>query len=479
MSCQVRIEAEQPMTATMRAFRLCAPVLILLATAASAPTLAQPAPSPAPGDRVRAPAPAAKPAPRHAPQSEEAAKAARPVAGYWTSPDPIFDEGTYERINGALLSYAAIEVRGGWPMLPAGLTLAPGSTGPQVALLRKRLVITEDLAPERIAGETYDEAVAAAVRRFQARHGLPETGSVGPQTLQALNVPVTKRLRQLAASLDRLSEMGFTFGQRYVVVNIPGAVAEAVEDGRVARRYITVVGKIERPSPTLTTRITAVNLNPTWTVPLSIVKKDIVGKMRKDPAYIARMRMRLIDAQGGEIDPRSVDWNADRAPNFTIRQDSGDFNALGNLRIDMPNSYAVYMHDTNHRNLFSADYRFQSSGCTRVADVRDLAAWLLQDNPGWSRREIDAGIAGGKRIDIRLTHALPVAWIYLTGWADHDGTVQFREDIYRQDEAPPKQFMVDLPKPVQVSAARASGFVLQSDASRPADFKPTSYLDSH
>ena len=179
-------------------------------------------------------------------------------------------------------------------------------------------------------------------------------------------MPVSKRLRQLAASLDRLNGMGFTFGQRYVVVNIPAAVAEAIEDGKVTRRYVTVVGKVDRPSPTLTTQITAVNLNPTWTVPLSILKKDIVTKMRKDPGYVGRMKMRVLDASGNEVDARAVDWHSDRTPNFTVRQDSGNGNALGNVRIDMPNPHSVYMHDTNHKEFFSADYRFQSSGCTRV-----------------------------------------------------------------------------------------------------------------
>src|SRR5207247_1334006 len=142
-----------------------------------------------------------------------------------------------------------------------------------------------------------------------------------------------------AASLDRLVAMDFTFGQRYVVVNIPAAFAEAVDGDKVVRRYVVVVGKPDRPSPTLTTHITTVNLNPTWTVPLSIMKKDIISKMRKDPDYVARMHMRVLDASGAEIDPRSIDWHSDRAPNFTIRQDSGAWNALGAGRIDMPHPH--------------------------------------------------------------------------------------------------------------------------------------------
>src|SRR6201999_331249 len=228
----------------------------------------------------------------------------RAVASFWTSSEPTFDEGTYDRINQALLSYSAIEVRGGWPAL-AKVTLEPGAKGPDVEKLRARLAITEDLPPELADGDAYDMMLTEAVKRFQIRHGLPETGTVGPQPIEALNVPVGKRIRQLAASLDRLNGMNFTFGQRYVVVNIPAAVAEATENGKVTRRYVTVVGKTDRPSPTLTTTITNVNLNPTWTVPLSILKKDIVTKMRKDPNYVARMRMRVLDSAGNEVDPRS------------------------------------------------------------------------------------------------------------------------------------------------------------------------------
>jgi L,D-transpeptidase YcbB len=399
----------------------------------------------------------------------------RGVASFWTSPEPTFDEGTYDRINAAMLSYSALEVRGGWPQV-AKVNLNPGDKGDHVARLRQRLAVTEDLPLEVAAGDTYDTMLTEAVKRFQARHGLPETGSVGPQTIEALNVPVKTRIRQLAASLDRLYGLNFTFGQRYVVVNIPAAVAEAVEDGKVARRYVAVVGKVDRPSPTLTTTITAVNLNPTWTVPLSILKKDIVSKMRKDPGYVARMKMRVLDAAGNEVDASAVDWQSDRTPNFTVRQDSGAGNALGNMRIDMPNPHSVYMHDTNHKEFFSADYRFQSSGCTRVRDVQDLAAWILEDRPGWSRKEIDAEIATGKRTTVRPARPIPVAWIYLTGWASPDGAVNFRNDIYNLDPKPANQFMVDVGRPLRVSAARASGFVLQSDDA--PTFRPVSYLDS-
>ena len=429
----------------------------LLAAPAIAPALAQVA------------APASKPA--RAPAKPQ------PVAKVVMSqaPQPTFDEGTAQRISAAMLSYTALEVQGGWPTLPASTKYTPGATGPEVALLRQRLAITEDLAADKAAGDAYDETLAAAVRHFQGRHGLEPTGAVGPKTLAALNVPVGKRLRQLGASLDRLATMEFTFGQRYVVVNLPAAFAEAIDGDKVVRRYVVQVGRPERPSPTLTTHITTVNLNPTWTVPLGILKKDVIPKMRKDPGYAGRMHMRVLDGAGREVDPASVDWSSDRAPNFTIRQDSGTWNALGAVRIDMPNSHSVYMHDTNHKEFFSADYRFQSSGCTRVEDPRALATWLLADNPGWGRAQIDAAIAKGERTDVRLAHKVPVAWVYLTGWATRDGLIHFRDDVYGHDEKPA---MVAGARPKVASAARASGFVLQSADTRPAPVRPMSYLDS-
>jgi murein L,D-transpeptidase YcbB/YkuD len=404
--------------------------------------------------------------------------AAAPAVMISKAPEPTFDEGTALRIAAAMLSYSALEVRGGWPTLPASAAkLAPGASGPEVAQLRRRLAMTDDLAPEQEAGQNYDVAVAAAVRRFQARHGLEQTGSVGPKTLIALNVPVTRRLRQLAASLDRLAAMDFTFGQRYVVVNLAAAFAEAIEGDKVVRRYVVQVGKPDRPSPTLTTHITAVNLNPTWTVPLGILKKDVIPKMRKDPGYAARMHIKVLDAAGSEVDPTTVDWNSDRAPNFTLRQDSGNWNALGSVRIDMPNPHSVYMHDTNHKEFFSADYRFQSSGCTRVEDPRALAAWLLEETPGWSRKEIDAGIAKGVKIDIRLARKVPVAWVYLTGWVTREGTIHFRDDVYGHDEHPVRPLVADVRPPI-ATAARAAGFVMQSAEPAPAPARQVSYLDS-
>jgi L,D-transpeptidase YcbB len=420
--------------------------------------------------------------PTAAPSTPEA----RSAAELALSSEPVFDDGTYLRIKQTLLSYSDIQVRGGWPALPADAKLAPGASGPDVALLRKHLVITGDMPAEAEAGDSYDDAVAAGVKKFQLRHGLDATGNVGGATLKALSVPVGDRIQQLEASLQRLLGMDFLFAERYVVVNIPAAFVEAVADGKVERRYRVIVGKIDKPSPTLTAYITAVDLNPTWTVPLSITKTEIANHMRRDPSYLSRMHMRLLGAHDEEINPSSVDWSMGRSPNFTVRQDAGNWNALGNLKIDMPNPYSVYMHDTDVRKLFADDYRFDSHGCTRVDNVRDLAAWILQDNPpGWDRAAIDAGIATGQTKIINLPHKIPVAWVYLTGWVRRDGTVEFRDDVYKHDEQLDRAGLADAaaggfvaPVSQQVSQPVSQSAPQGAPQAAPSSVTQASYLDS-
>ena len=441
----------------MRSTLIACFLLALAAGSAAAQTGGQPpmgAKPPLPAKPAPAPAKAAS-----TPESRSAAELA-------LSSDPVFDDGTYQRIKEALLSYAAIQVRGGWPTLSADAKLAPGASGPDVALLRRRLVVTEDLPADQEAGDLYDSAVAEGVKRFQLRHGLDVTGSVSAQTLKALNVPVGDRIKQLEASVERLLGMDFIFAERYVVVNIPAAFVEAIANGKVERRYRVIVGKIDKPSPTLTAYITAIDLNPTWTVPLSITKNEIITRMRRDPSYLSRMHMHVLGGHDDEIDPGSIDWSSDRSPNFTVRQDAGTWNALGFLKIDMPNPYSVYMHDTDTRKLFADDYRFDSHGCTRVDNVRDLAAWIMQDMPGWDRAAIDAGIEAGQTRIVNLPRKMPVAWVYLTGWVTRDGTVEFRDDVYKHDET--------LDRAGLDEAVRAGGFV----APLPKDVTQASNLDS-
>jgi L,D-transpeptidase YcbB len=248
-------------------------------------------------------------------------------------------------------------------------------------------------------------------------------------------VPVATRINQLAASAHRLYANGFPFSNRYVVVNIPGATVEAVEGGFVALRNAAVVGRPDRPSPVIQAKISSVNLNPTWTAPDTVVKNDIADKILANPNFLTENKMRLVDLVGQPIDASTIDWRALKARKtvpFLLKQEPGPLNALGQIKIDMPNTMAVYMHDTPKKELFKSDMRFHSSGCARIENVHDLATWLLLPQ-GVDSDEITARISFGDTSQIRLKQSVPVAWVYLTGWGGADGTVQFRDDIYGLD----------------------------------------------
>ena len=403
--------------------------------ASTAGTAEPPAGSQPPKAAPVEPLPAAPPA-----SAKPRAPAPLKIAAVSKDPQPTLDPGSFINTMRASEKYLAIAEAGGWPTLQTG-TLKIGDRGEAVAKLKARLAVTGDLLPEDARGADFEARLLAAVKRFQARHGLPETGLVGAKTIEAANVPATTRFRQLAASAQRLVGSSFPFGERYVVVNIPSATVEAVEKGQVARRYVAVVGKKERASPSVETKITSVNVNPTWTVPVSIIKKDIIPHMRKDPGYLAKMNIRILDAQGREVEPQKIDWATEKAVNYTLRQDAGADNSLGQIRIDMPNRHAVYMHDTPTKRLFSEAARFHSSGCVRVADVKAFVGWLLEGTPApsgpWTSTEIDAAIAAAKRQDIKLARAVPVSWVYMTGYATPDGTVHFRDDVYGLDTPAP------------------------------------------
>ena len=351
-------------------------------------------------------------------------------------PHPTLQPDTFFATAKASERYSAIVDAGGWPTDIAAI--GPGTKGPAVVKLRKRLAIEGDLSAGEASGLAWDNGLTAAVKRFQARMGLRQTGIVSGATLKAINVPARVRFNQLASSANRLAGLNFSFDDRYVVVNLPSTSVEAVENGRVVHRYVAIVGDPEHPSPEISAHIQVVNLNPTWTVPTSIIKKEIIPRMQRDPGYLTRAKIRILDGSGKEINPKSVNWSTERATNYTLRQDSGAGNSLGSIRIGMPNKLAVYMHDTPSKGLFGADYRFLSHGCVRVQGVYDYAAWLLEGtgggpSGGWDKAALQAKIKEGAPYDINLTKAVPVIWVYLTGWSNGDGPANFRDDVYNVD----------------------------------------------
>lgn len=349
------------------------------------------------------------------------------------SSTPMLSPAALAATEQAIASYRDLAARGGWPALQVGDRLAVGSKGQGVVMLRQRLIITGDLDASAGTSNVYDSYVEAGVRRFQARMGLSTTGSVNRATLTALNVPIDRRIRQLETNVVRLRTWSGNLGNRYVVANIPAAAIETVENGHVATRHAAGVGKADRQSPLLQTKIPEVNFNPTWTVPASIIRKDLIPMMRKQPGYLTENKIRII-GPNGEIAPERVNWNSDEATRYTFRQDpGGEFNSLGFVRINIPSPHGVYMHDTPAKGIFGDDFRFVSSGCIRVQNVRDYITFLLKETPGWDRTKIDEAIQSGERINARIANPVPCYWVYITAWATPDGGVQFREDIYNKD----------------------------------------------
>ncbi|MDH0614428.1 MULTISPECIES: murein L,D-transpeptidase [unclassified Agrobacterium] len=350
------------------------------------------------------------------------------------SNNPVLGREAPVYMQQAIMQYQQIVQNGGWPEVPASQQrLQIGVSDPSVQALRQRLMVSGDLPREAGISSAFDSYVDGALKRFQARHGLPADGVSGEYTTKALNVSAQIRLAQLQTNLVRIQSMSGDLGQRHLMVNIPAAAIEAVENERVVLRNTAVVGRASRPTHVINSKIYEVILNPYWTAPRSIVEKDIVPLMQKDPTYLERNNIRLIDGKGQEVSPTAVDWFAPKAPNLMFRQDPGKINAMSSTKINFHNPNNEYMHDTPQQGLFNKLMRFESSGCVRVQNVRDLTSWLLRDTPGWSRQEMERVIATRVNTPIKLAQEVPVYFVYITAWSAKDGVVQFRDDIYGKD----------------------------------------------
>jgi len=346
---------------------------------------------------------------------------------------PTLSPSTAETTQTSIAQYETIVAKGGWPEVSGGEGLRVGVKSPAVPSLRTRLSMVGDLELNSGEREVFDSYVDAAVRRFQVRHGLHADGVVHDATLRALNVPAEKRLAQLRTNAVRLKSLTGNLGNRIVVANIPAAQIEAIENGVAVTRHTAVAGKPDRPSPDVHSKITQINFNPFWTVPVSIIRKDLIPKMQAEPDYLTKNHIRIFDPKNNELPPSQIDWYSAEAVNYKFKQDAGDFNSLGSMKINFPSPDGVYMHDTPSKGLFGEDFRFASSGCMRVQNVRELVYWILADSPGWSKAEIDEVIKSGERKDAKVAKALPLYWVYVTAWATPDGVVQFRDDIYNRD----------------------------------------------
>lgn len=347
--------------------------------------------------------------------------------------EPTVGAATAQTTEQAVERYAAIVAKGGWPQIPSVNMLQLGDRHPAVIPLRARLAASGDIDPNAAGTDVYDSYVLGAVRRFQARHGITVDGMIRAETLAALNVPAPVRLTQLKVNVTRLRALGANLSPRYVVANIPAARIEAIENGVAVSRHTAVAGKPDRPSPEINSKIVQINFNPYWTVPPSIVQKDLIPKMQDQPDYLTKNHIRIFDSKQKELEPSQINWYSQDATHYSFKQDPGSYNSLGSIRINFPSAYGVYMHDTPLKNLFGGDFRYDSSGCCRVQNVQDLVIWLLDGTKGWGADHVVAAVKSGDQVNISLTKPVPLHWVYVTAWSASDGIPQFREDIYGRD----------------------------------------------
>lgn len=344
----------------------------------------------------------------------------------------------YGYLRDALRRYRAIEKAGGWPSIPEGPVIRKGDRGDRIPLLRQRLLLAGDLSVNADTTDTlFDDILEAGVRRFQYRHGLDADGIVGAATTRALNTPVRDRLIATELNLERWRWLPQDLGERHIVVNIAGFDVRVIESDEVVMQMKAVVGRLYRQTPVFSGRMTYLVLSPFWHIPPTIARQDVLPQVQRDVEYLSRQNMKVFQGWGAdtrEVDPHTIDWGSvnRRTMPYRFRQDPGPANALGTVKFMFPNQYHVYLHDSPARDLFGRAQRDFSSGCIRVEKPLELAAYLLRGTR-WTPAEISKAMSEPVERTVNLPQSIPVHLLYWTAWAEQDGTIHFRHDVYQRD----------------------------------------------
>ena len=350
------------------------------------------------------------------------------------------DHFVYKGLKAELERLRTAEQAGGWAEVPAGRSIAPGARDPRMPLVRARLVATGELAADAGAAadsSMYDPAVAAAVKLFQERHRLDADGVLDKETLEAMNVSVQSRIHQVEVNLERARWVLPGLTGDFLLVNLPAFKAYLIRGGQNVWETRTQIGKEARQTPSFRADMKHVIWNPTWTVPPTILKEDVLGGIRRGEDMLAKKNLKVYDRSGNQVDPSSVDWSAAAEGGsfpYTLRQDAGADNALGRVKFMFPNRYDIYLHDTPSRELFASEKRTFSSGCIRIEDPLGLGKILLADK-GYDDAKIAETIAGGKTTQVSLSQPLPVLIVYWTTSVGASGEVRWAPDVYGRDPA--------------------------------------------
>ena len=340
----------------------------------------------------------------------------------------------YSRLKTALANYRKLQASGGWPKITANPKLKTGGVSPIVPSLRKRLGLA--------AGDSvFSQEVVDAVKRFQDAQGLKPDGSLGPETVRQLNISVEERTKQIILNMERWRWIPKSLEKDYLLVNIPEYKLHVIEKGKEVMNMNVIVGKTLNSTPIFSDKMETVVLSPYWNVPVSIIEKELASKFAGNPGYLDRLDMEVITGKGTPVDPSSIDWASVNEDNwkYVLRRRPGPKNDLGDVKFIFPNTNDIYLHDTPHDELFSQAKRGFSHGCVRVEKPIELAEYLLR-NVGYDRNKIESTIAQREEKHVKLSKVLPVYLVYFTAWADDNGNVHFREDIYGHDKTLAQQY---------------------------------------
>jgi murein L,D-transpeptidase YcbB/YkuD len=337
----------------------------------------------------------------------------------------------YARLKAELARYRELQARGGWPQLPVDSEIVLSREEPRLELLRQRLA-TE--APELLSPA--DPDLDAAVRRYQAHNGLEADGRVGSRTLSMLNIPVSRRVEQIIANMERWRWMPRSFETRHVSVNVAEAMLELIDNGDQVLTSRVIVGNPRTPSPMFRAEITGVTANPPWDVPLSIARNEMLPRLRRDRQYLADRNMVLVNGPAGDPHGLTINWTTISRARFPyqIRQLPGPDNALGAVKLELPNRFSVFLHDTPGRNLFARTDRFLSHGCIRVQEIVPLASYILAHGSTNGPDALGSAMVSGNTTFLALSSRLPVYILYWTAVTNNDGSFGFRHDIYDRDQ---------------------------------------------